>query len=179
MKWLALVALLFLGAPAFADDHDATLADMRILDPATLATPIGVTSAAIYMVVDNPSLEPDDLVAVSSPWAEEAGFAVTSLSAGKPMNTPTGALTILPGSTTVLGPNGAHVQLTNLRRTLQHDDDVPLTLTFAKAGERQLTAKVLSGKDFVKLYPLETTVLTIKKIGGDAGKSMLPAGLAP
>jgi copper(I)-binding protein len=55
---------------------------------------------------------------------------------------PVKSLTIEPGKSVVLQPNGYHLMLTGLKGPLKEGQTVPLTLTFDHAGKQQVSASV-------------------------------------
>lgn len=152
--WICVLAL---PAVALADG-------LVVKHAATLPTPGGIDSAAIYVVVENPTLQQEALVAASSPLAASGELNNTRLENGVPEHQPISLFPILPVSYTVMGPGNAHIKLLGLARPLVVGDKVPVVLTFRNAGEHHVTAEVLPADEFVKLYPVETTLLTIKRL---------------
>jgi len=167
VKILAILALCLLPLAAVADDDGIIIRNM-----ATLETPEHLTTTAIYLAVDNPSLTPDELIEASSSLASLAELNNTSFQGAQPKPYPVASILILPASVTTLGPGGAHIKLIGLERELEVGDEVPLTLTFRRAGQRQVQAKVLKAVDFVRLYPVETTMMTIKKLQADQARKL-------
>jgi hypothetical protein len=55
---------------------------------------------------------------------------------------PVKSLTIAPGKSVTLEPNGYHIMLTGLKAPLKEGQSVKLTLTFEHAGTQQVTASV-------------------------------------
>jgi copper(I)-binding protein len=55
---------------------------------------------------------------------------------------PVDGVAVQPGSPTVLKPGGVHVMLMQLKHPLKVGDTFPLTLRFAKAGDREVTVHV-------------------------------------
>jgi len=107
-------------------------------------TPPGQTAGAAYVTIVNASSEGDRLVGVSTPRATGAMLHGSSSHDGvmamRMMND-----VAIPGGTVVkLAPLGTHIMLTGLSSPLKVGERVPLTLRFARAGERQVDAAVLS-----------------------------------
>ncbi len=174
-------ALAVLGAvlglllvPVAAQAADGGGDTLRVLTPATLPTPKGVNATGVYVVVDNPSMETDTLLSASSPQASSAQLSGTLVQGGQVTTFPVDTVTILPASTTVLGPGTSFIRLKGLKKPLVEGDTVPLTLVFAKAGPLATRVQVLSGTDLVRQYPVESTVLTIKRVGGQGAAGILP-----
>lgn len=161
-----LIACALMPFAAWADEG------ITVLAPATLATPEHLRTTAVYLAVDNPSLEPDEIIAAESPVAGNAELNNTAFEGGKPKPYPVGSILILPASVTALGPGGAHIKLIGLERALEVGDEIPLTLTFRRAGIRKVSAKVLRAVDFVRLYPVETTMMTIKKLQAEQARKL-------
>lgn len=165
--WLILVFCL-LPLVAHADDDEP----LRILNPATLVAPEQLDSTSVYLVIDNPSLEPDEVIAASSPVSKTAGLYNTAFVDGAFKPYPVSAIMALPASTTTLGPRGAHIKLIGLKQPIKVGDKIPLMLTFRRAGALSATATVLTAIDFVKMYPIETAMMTIKKLQAEQAKNL-------
>ncbi|MGH7033573.1 MAG: copper chaperone PCu(A)C [Stellaceae bacterium] len=106
------------------------------------ATPGGAKTGVIYLSVTNTGTAPDKLVGASTPVAAKAGLHESKATNGVMQMRPVSALTIAPGKTVVLQPDGYHLMLTGLKRPLKEGERVPLTLVFEHAGKRQVTAEV-------------------------------------
>jgi copper(I)-binding protein len=162
------LGLWLLGASAWAGDGSQQ--DLIVKNAATLETPAGLGSAAIYVVIENGAMTGDELtgVEVAPEIAQSAELDNTKVEAdGSLTPYPVGSILLSPVSYNVLGPGGSHIKLLDLQKPLLVGDEVPLMLDFATAGRRAVTARVLTARDFVELYPLETTTLTIKKLRAD------------
>jgi copper(I)-binding protein len=100
------------------------------------ATPGGATTAAVYMTVMNHGSTPDTLLGGTTSTGGKLEIHQMS-GTGRVMSmrpVPDG-LTIPPGGTVVLGPQGPyHGMLLGLRAPLVQGTRLPATLTFAKAG---------------------------------------------
>ncbi|HWE74570.1 MAG TPA: copper chaperone PCu(A)C [Stellaceae bacterium] len=107
------------------------------------ATPGAAKTAAIYFTVTNSGTTPDTLEGTAStPAAEHAGLHEEKMVSGVMEMRPIESLTIAPGKSLTLEPNGYHLMLTGLKAPLKEGQSVPLTLTFEHAGTRQVTASV-------------------------------------
>lgn len=53
------------------------------------------------------------------------------------------AIDLPPGKPVSLNPTGLHVWLAGLKRSLKAGETFPLTLTFAKAGRREVSVVVI------------------------------------
>lgn len=98
----------------------------------------GQSSGAAYLFIRNYGSETDRLVSVSSPVAAMAGVHRSQITGGVSRMRPAGEITIPPGKMLTMGPNGLHVMLMGLKTPLQPGTKLPLTLRFARGGERQI-----------------------------------------
>ncbi|GAC1347100.1 MAG: hypothetical protein NVSMB20_22480 [Bradyrhizobium sp.] len=55
-----------------------------------------------------------------------------------------GPIAIAGGTTVTLAPLGTHIMLSRISAPLKVGEQIPLTLSFASAGERQVDAAVLA-----------------------------------
>jgi hypothetical protein len=139
----AVVALIatpavFVAIPASADSNG-----IKIDQVWARATPGAVKTGAIYFTVTNTGTTPDTLEGtVSTPAAEHADVHEMKMANGVMEMRPVTSLTIAPGKSVTLEPNGYHVMLTGLKAPLKEGQSVPLTLTFEHAGAQQVTASV-------------------------------------
>lgn len=164
---LAFIICLLPFSGQAADDEP-----LRILNPATLVAPAQLDSTSIYMVIDNPALEPDEIIEASSPLAAEGALYGTAYADGQFRPYPVAGIMVLPASTTTLGPRGNHIKLIGLKHAPEVGDEVTVALTLKKAGVMTVKAKVLSAIDFVKLYPVETAMMTIKKLQAEQARNL-------
>ncbi len=104
--------------------------------------PPGTDVAAAYLTLRNVGHTPAVLVAVSSPVAGSAMVHQSMVMNGESMMMPIERLTIPPGETITLKPNGLHVMLESVRKPLQVGERVPLVLRFASGAELHVSAQV-------------------------------------
>jgi hypothetical protein len=134
---MAAVAVL-ISAPAWADSSG-----IKIDQVWARATPGAAKTAAIYLTVTNTGTTPDTLEgAASTPAAEHADLHEEKMANGVMEMRPVKSLTIAPGKSVTLEPNGYHIMLTGLKAPLKEGQSVKLTLTFEHAGTQQVTASV-------------------------------------
>ena len=135
---LAIAAAILFAMPAWADSSG-----IKVDQVWARATPGAVKTGAIYLTVTNTGTTPDTLEGVAStPVAEHAGLHEMKMENGVSEMRPVKSLTIEPGKSVVLEPNGYHLMLTGLKGPLKEGQTVPLTLTFDHAGKQQVTASV-------------------------------------
>jgi copper(I)-binding protein len=135
------LALASLATTALAKDYK--LGALEIDEPWARATPKGAKTAAGYVVIKNTGSEPDRLTGGS--LADAGGVQVheMKMEAGvmKMRPLPDG-VEIKPGETVELKPGGLHLMFTDLKAPLTKDHSVAGTLTFAKAGNVDVTFDV-------------------------------------
>lgn len=125
-------------APAWADPNG-----IKIDQVWARATPGLAKTGAIYLTVTNTGTTPDTLEgAASTPVAEHAELHQEKMANGVMEMRPVKSMTIDPGKSVVLEPNGYHFMLTGLKGPLKEGQTVPLTLTFDHAGAQQVTASI-------------------------------------
>jgi len=84
----------------------------------------------------------DRLTGVNSAAAEKTELHETTNDHGVMKMRPVASLPIPANGTVVLKPGGYHIMLVRLKHALKPGDSVPVTLTFAKAGNRKAVAMV-------------------------------------
>ena len=135
---LAIAAAVLFAAPAWADSSG-----IKIDQVWARATPGAAKTAAIYLTITNTGTAPDALEgAASTPVAAHADLHEEKMANGVMEMRPVKSLTIEPGKSIVLQPNGYHIMLTGLKGPLKEGQTVPLTLTFEHAGKEAVTASV-------------------------------------
>jgi periplasmic copper chaperone A len=99
----------------------------------------GAASAA-YLTLR--SERPDRLVGVASPVAGAASLHSSVNDGGIMRMRPAESIPVEPGHPTTLEPGGLHIMLEKLKHPLKEGDHFPLTLTFEKAGTREVEVRV-------------------------------------
>ncbi len=127
---------LFLAAPALAQSQ------IQVTGAWARSTPPGAKSAAAYLTLVDTGQQPDRLMAASTPVAGSAEVHRTTNDNGVMKMRPAGPLDVKPGTPVVLSPGGLHVMMTDLKQPLTDGQDFPLTLTFEKAGQVQVSVHV-------------------------------------
>ncbi len=130
----ALVAAALFTAPAFA--HEVTVGSLTITDLWSRATPPKAPTAGGYLTITNASDTPDKLIAASSPLADHAELHMMAMKDGVMTMRPVdGGIEIPANGTVTLAPNGLHIMFITLKETLKEGGQLPVTLTFEKAGK--------------------------------------------
>ncbi len=102
-------------------------------------------SGAAYLTLVNRGPSDDRLVAVSTPEAKMADLHEMSMDSRNVMHMRRldNGLALPAGKTVRLAPGGYHVMLMRLKSPLKAGETFPLTLRFAKAGERTIEVTVM------------------------------------
>ena len=106
------------------------------------ATPGAARTGAVYFRIESPT--DDRLIGLASPVAAKAELHTHLEENGvMQMREVEGGLAVPAGQEVELKPGGLlHVMLIDLNRKLKAGDSFPLTLTFEKAGSRDVTVTV-------------------------------------
>lgn len=137
---LLAAALLAIAVPSLADDLE--LGDLAVAQPWARASAGNIRNGAAYFAVTNTGAEPDRLIAVASPAAAHAALHNHVSEDGVMKMRPVEAVELAPGEQVVLEPGGLHVMLMGLARPLVEGESFPLTLTFEKAGDLEVTVEI-------------------------------------
>lgn len=142
----ALLAVAACGAPQTAPTQTqqapATGA-LEVRDAWAAATPGGVDVAAGYMTIANGTASDDRIIAASSPRAASVDIHEMNMEGDvMRMRAVEGGLPIAAGQSVSLGPGGFHLMFNGVTAPFVEGEDVPLTLTFEKAGAFELSLPV-------------------------------------
>jgi copper(I)-binding protein len=137
MRSLAVAAILAAGLafPLRAEDTG-----VAVENPWARASAGAGGASAAYLTVK--SEKPDRLVAVTTPVAGMASLHTSVNESGIMKMRPVEGIPVEPGHPAVLEPGGLHIMLEKLKQPLKEGDHFPLTLTFEKAGTRQVEVRV-------------------------------------
>lgn len=114
--------------------------NVEVKDVWARATPGGAQTGAVYATIVSPA--GDKLTAASTPAAQNAELHSMTMDNGVMKMRQVGDIDLPAGKPVSLKPGGYHVMLTGLTQPLKEGQTIPLTLTFQKAGARQVTATV-------------------------------------
>jgi copper(I)-binding protein len=130
-----------IAAPARAEEVKA--GDLTITQAWSRATPKGAKIGSGYLTIENKGSAPDRLVGISADIAGKVEVHEMAMNNGvmtmRPLDK---GLTIDPGKTVKLAPDGYHLMMFDLKSPLKQGDKVPVTLEFEKAGKVQLSLDV-------------------------------------
>ncbi|MBB5046357.1 hypothetical protein HNR60_001102 [Rhodopseudomonas rhenobacensis] len=143
MSHIAACAALILAAASAAQAEDAKVGDLLITQPWSRATPGGAKVAGGYLTIENKGTAPDRLLSGTAAIAGKVELHEMSMDNGvmtmRPLDK---GLAIAPGQSVKLAPGGYHLMLMELKGGLKQGEQVPVTLTFEKAGKVDVTLDV-------------------------------------
>ena len=134
-KLLAVAACLVVASTALAQTGQ-----LEVSNAWARATPAKVENGVAYLTIRSPT--PDRLVSVSSPVAKKAELHTMEMAGMVMKMRPLAGLDIPAGQSVTLKPGGEHIMLMGLNGPLREGQSFPLTLTFEKAGAREVTVPV-------------------------------------
>jgi copper(I)-binding protein len=135
MKYLACAAGLVIASAALAQPPQ-----LEVNSAWARATAPKADIGAAYVTIQSPTA--DRLVSVSAPVAKKAELHTMSMQGMVMKMRPLSGLDIPAGQAVTLKPGGDHIMLMGLNQSLHPGQTFPLTLDFAKAGARTVTATV-------------------------------------
>jgi copper(I)-binding protein len=136
----ALLAATLCCGVALADDYQVKM--LRVSNPFARATPPGAKVAGAFMSIENQGAEADRLVAASSPVAGLVELHEMVMDGGMMKMRGIKGIDVKPGATVDLKPGGYHVMLEDLKQPLKQGDQIPVQLTFEKAGTVEIKVHV-------------------------------------
>jgi copper(I)-binding protein len=125
---------LFITVANAGQPHQYKLGPLEIDTPWSRATPGEAPNGVIYVTVKNTGAEPDRLIDVASPAADQTQIHDMQVEGDVSSMWLIGELDIPAGQTVTLAPDHAHIMLVGLKKPLEVGQTFPLTLTFEKAG---------------------------------------------
>jgi copper(I)-binding protein len=138
------LTMMMLGAPLVAAAEDYKQGALDITHVWARPTAGNSTMGAAYFTVKNTGGEDDTLKSLSTPAAKMADVhQVTTDDKGvMKMRAVEGGLKIPAGGSVELKPAGYHVMMMGLTQKLEAGKTVPLTLSFAKAGDVTVNVQI-------------------------------------
>jgi copper(I)-binding protein len=101
-------------------------------------------TAYVYLTISVEGKGVDRLIGAASPIARRVDILTLQKRHGQQQLLPAPGIEVTSHEPTVLQPFEPHLILRGVHKRLVHGDTFPLTLTFEKAGAREVSAKVLS-----------------------------------
>ena len=130
--FVAFVALL---AGSSAQAAEVKAGDLVISQAWSRATPNGAKIGAGYLTIENKGTTADKLIGATADISGHIEVHEMSMNNGVMKMRPVeGGLTIDPGKTVKLSPNGYHLMVMDLKSPLKQGGKLPVTLEFVKAG---------------------------------------------
>lgn len=118
----------------------AQTSELKVADAWARATPGKAENGAAYLTIQSPTA--DRLVSISSPVAKKAELHTMSMAGTVMQMRPIAGLDIPAGQPVTLKPGGEHIMLLGLKGPLREGQSFPMTLTFEKAGTRDVNVAV-------------------------------------
>ena len=128
---------LWLGAVVAAM---AQTGDVQVTNAWARATPGGAQTAAAYVTILSPTA--DRLTAAATPAVQKAELHSMTMDGNVMKMRQVDGIDLPAGQAVTLKPGGYHIMLTGLAQPLTEGQTFPLTLTFDKAGARDVTVTV-------------------------------------
>ena len=137
---MAFKPLVIAGCLLIAGGAAAQTGQIDLKDAWARATPGKAENGAAYVTIVSPTA--DRLVSVSSPAAKKAGLHSMTMDGGVMKMRPLAGIDVPANESVTLKPGGTHIMLQGLSEPLQAGKSFPLTLTFEKAGQREVEVAV-------------------------------------
>jgi copper(I)-binding protein len=134
-KFLAVAVGLVIAGAALAQT-----AQLEVSAAWARATPAKADNGIAFLTIRSPTS--DRLVSVSSPVAKKAELNTMEMSGMVMKMRPIASLDIPAGQPVTLKPSGEHIMLMGLNGPLREGQSFPLTLTFERAGAREVSVAV-------------------------------------
>jgi len=128
----AVLAAMLVSGAALA--HDYQVKSLRVSNPFARATPPGAKVAGAFMTIRNVGPDADRLISASSPAAGLVEIHEMAMDGGMMKMRALKGIDLKPGATVELQPGGYHVMLEDLKQPLKQGEQIPVKLTFEKAG---------------------------------------------
>jgi periplasmic copper chaperone A len=134
-KLLTVAACLLVASTALAQTGQ-----LEVSNAWARATPAKAENGVAYLTIRSPT--PDRLVSVSSPVAKKAELHTMEMAGMVMKMRPLASLDIPAGQPVTLKPGGEHIMLLGLNGPLREGQSFPLSLTFEKAGTREVSVAI-------------------------------------
>ncbi|MCB1538118.1 MAG: copper chaperone PCu(A)C [Rhodospirillales bacterium] len=163
-----LALVLFLAVPSFAQDADKTQtvpSTMQIERASTLAAPVQVPTAGVFMVLTNNAAAPDRLVGADSAAAD--GVELVSLSVGddgRMALNRVDAIDVPAGEPLVLGMGGSSLLMTGVKSQFKTGEKFPMNLKFEHAGTVPVNVEVIDPQEMTKRFSPQTMEGVMRKL---------------
>lgn len=139
MKLLAFAASLLLAGGAMAQTG-APPGQIEVENAWARATPGKAENGAAYLTIVSPVA--DRLTGLSTPVAKQAELHNMTMEGGVMKMRPLTDVDLPANQPVTLKPGGTHIMLMGLTRPLKPGETFPLTLSFDKSGQREITVTI-------------------------------------
>ena len=125
-----------------ATPASAAAAPLTVTDAWASATPGGAGVSGGYLTITNPTAQADTLVAVESPRASHVEIHEMSMEGNVMRMRRVDSIEAPAGGSVSLAPGGMHLMFMDAPEPFAVGESVPVTLTFIRAGEVEVTLPV-------------------------------------
>ena len=139
-------SFLFAAALAVAGTssaHEFDVGDLHIQHPHARPTIANMPTGAAYFNMENKGKSADKLIGAATPVAKSVEIHTMSMDNGVMKMREVGTIELKPGEKITMQPGGGyHLMLMGLTQQLNPGDKFPMTLTFEKAGKKEVSVTV-------------------------------------
>jgi copper(I)-binding protein len=121
-------------------------AALEISDPWAPPTPGGVDVSGGYLSIANATAEDDRLLAAASPRAERVEVHEMTMDGAVMRMRRVESLAAPAGETVTMAPGGLHLMFFGVTEPFTEGEQIPVTLTFERAGEVEISLTVRRGE---------------------------------
>lgn len=145
---ILLTCLVACGQPAPHDDTTPAAgirtenASLHVEDAWAPPTPGGVDVSAGYFTIVNGAADADTLLSAESPRATRVEVHEMTMDGSVMQMRPVAALQIAAHDQVTLSPGGRHLMFTGVKEPFRQGEEIPVELTFARAGKVHVTLDV-------------------------------------
>ena len=148
---VAFVSILALGAcskaPEATNENPAPAAapvssSVNVSEPWAALTPAGAKVGAGYFTLTNPGTASDKLLGAASPRAKAVELHEMKMDGAMMSMRPVDGVELPAGGTVKFAPGGYHLMFMDIDAPFADGQDIPVTLTFEKAGAVDVSLKV-------------------------------------
>jgi len=152
--WLGAVAIALLVLMPTAFAHGVKAGDLRIDHPYAVPSRPGLTTGAVYFrAISNTGSQSDQLLSAHTPTAASVELHRMEMDGDVMRMRAVPAIDLPPNTEVRLrhgSANGHHLMLLGLKAPLKDGDRFPVTLTFLRAGEREVMVWVQTPRNALK-----------------------------
>lgn len=144
MVW-GIIVLAFLLGGCTAAGSETAVGELEIMGVWGRNSPMAAPNAAFYMTIVNNTAADEQLLSAAADVCGVVELHEMYMKEADVMGmreVPGGVIDIPAGETVELKVGGLHVMCIDKTRALELGESIPLTLTFANAGERLVTADI-------------------------------------